>query len=82
LGLDLLRFAEALDATVADYRPNQLTSYLFDLAKRFSDFYHQCDVLQADSDALRTSRLLLCDLTGRTIRQGLKLLGIDVVDRM
>ena len=67
---------------MADYRPSQLTSYLFDLAKGFSEFYHQCPVLTADNQTQRTSRLLLCDLTGRTIRQGLDLLGIHVVDKM
>ncbi len=82
LGLKLLQFAESLQDAVADYRPSQLTSYLFDLAKSFSDFYHQCPVLTAETESLRTSRLLLCDLTGRTIRQGLDLLGIHVVDKM
>jgi len=82
LALKLLQFAEALQDATIDYRPSQLTSYLFELAKCFSDFYHQCPVLTADSPAQRTSRLLLCDLTGRTIRQGLDLLGIHVVDKM
>ena len=82
LGLELLRFQEALELTVADYRPNLLTSYLFDLANHFSTFYESCPVLKAESDELRTSRLLLCDLTARTIRQGLELLGIDVLDKM
>ncbi len=82
LGLEILRFAEALDLAVADYRPNQLTSYLFELANRYSTFFEQCPVLKADTDELRRSRLLLCDLTARTIAKGLELLGIDVVEQM
>ena len=82
LALELLRFSEALDLTVADYRPNQLTAYLFDLANRYSTFFEQCHVLRAETDALRQSRLLLCDLTARTIQKGLELLGISVVERM
>ncbi len=82
LALKLLQFAEALQDAVADYRPSQLTSYLFDLAKSFSEFYHQCPVLTADNQTQRINRLRLCDLTGRTIRQGLDLLGIHVVDKM
>ena len=82
LALELLRFAEALDMTVADYRPNQLTAYLYDLANRYSTFFEQCHVLRAENDALRQSRLLLCDLTARTIQKGLELLGINVVERM
>ena len=82
LGLQLLQFGEALDQVVVDYRPNQLTSYLFDLAGRFTTFYEKHSVLKAEPDSLRQSRLLLCDLTAETIKQGLSLLGIDVVEQM
>jgi arginyl-tRNA synthetase len=82
LGLELLRLAEALELATADYRPNVLTSYLFELAGYYSTFFEQCPVLRAETDQLRTSRLKLCDLTARTIRTGLELLGIGVVDKM
>ena len=82
LALALLQFAESLDRVVADYRPNHLTAYLFDLATRYSDFFENCPVLKAESEELRTSRLALCDLTARTIQRGLNLLGIEVVERM
>jgi arginyl-tRNA synthetase len=82
LAVALLQFSEALDRVVADYRPNHLTAYLFELASRYSDFFENCPVLRAESDELRASRLLLCDLTARTIYRGLNLLGIEVVERM
>jgi arginyl-tRNA synthetase len=82
LGIALLQFAESLDRVVADYRPNHLTAHLFELATRYSDFFENCPVLKAESDRLRTSRLLLCDLTARTIERGLNLLGIEVAERM
>jgi arginyl-tRNA synthetase len=82
LALELICFSEALDLTVSDYRPNQLTAYLFDLANRYSTFFEQCHVLRAESEELRQSRLLLCDLTARTIEKGLELLGIQVVEKM
>jgi arginyl-tRNA synthetase len=82
LGLELLRLAEAIEESVIDYRTNVVTSYLFDLARRFSEFYQQCKVLKAETRALRHSRLLLCDLTGRALHRGLDLLGIRVVDKM
>lgn len=82
LAIRLLQFDEALQDATADFRPSQLTGYLFDVGKCFSEFYHQCPVLSAERPAQRTSRLALCDLTGRTIRQGLDLLGIRVVDKM
>jgi arginyl-tRNA synthetase len=78
----ILRFCEALDRVVADYRPNHLTAYLFELASRYSEFFENCPVLKAETDELRTSRLLLCDLTARTLQRGLNLLGIEVVERM
>ena len=78
----ILRYSEALENVMEDYRPNQLTNYLFDLAKRFSSFFEQCPVLKAEEDTTRQSRLQLCDLTGRVIAHGLSLLGIGVVDQM
>jgi arginyl-tRNA synthetase len=82
LALALLQFSEALDRVVADYRPNHLTSYLFELASRYSEFFENCPVIKAESDALRASRLALCDLTARTLHRGLNLLGIQTVERM
>jgi arginyl-tRNA synthetase len=82
LAVSLLRFEEGLEETMAEYRPNQLTTYLYNVATQFSRFYQQCKVLDVESDVTRHSRLVLCDLTGRTIRLGLNLLGIGVVDRM
>ncbi|MDO5554394.1 MAG: arginine--tRNA ligase [Planctomycetia bacterium] len=82
LALTLLRFGEALQGVVKEYRPNQLTAYLYELANRYSSFFEQCPVLRAEEDATRRSRLLLCDLTAKTIRKGLELLGIETVERM
>jgi arginyl-tRNA synthetase len=62
--------------------PHFLTGYLFDLAKSYSTFFENCPVLRAETEELRFSRLLLCDLTARTIRLGLELLGIGVVEKM
>lgn len=82
LALQLNRFAEALDAVTADYRPNLLTQYLFETANHFTTFYEKCPVLKESDPAIRTSRLQLCDLTARVLKQGLQLLGIQVVERM
>jgi arginyl-tRNA synthetase len=82
LALQLLRFEEALTAAAADYKPNAITAYLWDLSKTYSTFNAHCRVLDAPTPDLRRSRLLLCDLTARVIRQGLELLGIRTVERM
>jgi len=82
LAVQLLRLNESLDAAAADYVPNAITAYLWDLAKSYSGFFQNCPVLKADSEALRSSRLLLCDLTGRTIQRCLDLLGIRAMERI
>jgi arginyl-tRNA synthetase len=81
LAMKLLRFAEALEDVEADYRPNVLTAYLFDVAGAYSTFYDALSVLKAEG-AERTTRLALCDLTGQVLRTGLELLGIRVPERM
>ncbi len=82
LAKHLCRYGEAVESAAGDYRPNYLTSYLYELAQKFSAFYTNCPVLKAGADQ-RPSRLLLCDLTARTIRHGLtELLGIDVIEQM
>jgi arginyl-tRNA synthetase len=82
LALQIIRFGEALDEVIVDYRPNLLTSYLFETANRFSSFYDACAVLKEEDEAVRNSRLLLCDLTARIISHGLSLLGIDSPEMM
>jgi len=78
----LLRYGEAIEAAATDYRPNYLTAYLYELAQKFSTFYTNCPVLDAGPDK-RPTRLLLCDLTAKTIEHGLsELLGIKVVEQM
>ncbi|MHC4987698.1 MAG: arginine--tRNA ligase, partial [Planctomycetota bacterium] len=78
----LIRYDQAIAIAANECRPNYLTSYLYDLAQSFSRFYNACPVLKADSNQ-RPVRLLLCDLTARTIRHGLtELLGIHVVEQM
>jgi arginyl-tRNA synthetase len=78
----LIRYGEAIQSAVADFRLNYLTTYLYELAQKFSAFYTNCPVLDAGPDK-RPTRLLLCDLTARTIRNGLsELLGIEVVEQM
>ncbi len=82
LAVQLLHFPEALAAAATDYRPSQVTAYLWDLAKAYSGFFVNCPVLKAETPELRQGRLLLCDLTARVIQRGLALLGIRTIERM
>jgi arginyl-tRNA synthetase len=85
LALTLARFPEALAAAARDLRPNVLTDYLLELSKAFSRFYDRklgVRVIDASPDELRLSRLKLCDLTARTLKLGLGLLGIQTLEQM
>jgi arginyl-tRNA synthetase len=82
LAKHLIRYGEAIESASADCRPNYLTAYLYDLAQKFSTFYNTCPVLDAE-ESKRPTRLMLCDLTAKTIKHGLtKMLGIQVVEQM
>jgi len=82
LARQILRLPETLEGAAAGLRLNVITDYLYNLAGAFMSFYEACPVLKAETDTLRASRLKLCDLTARTLRIGLDLLGIRVVERM
>ncbi len=81
LAKHLLQLSEVIFAVEADLMPNRLCQYLFVLSGKFNRFYDRCPVLKA-ADRERNSRLLLCDLTARTLKLGLSLLGISVLERM
>ena len=81
LAKHLLRFGLVLEAVAEDYRPNFLCNYLYDLAGLFAGFYENCPVLKAEP-VERASRLALADLTGRVLKQGLELLGIETLEQM
>lgn len=81
LAVALLGFQEVLEVIVRDALPHQLCNYLYDLASLYMRFYEHCPVLSAE-DKLRNSRLILCKKTADTLKLGLSLLGIDVVERM
>jgi len=82
LALKLLQIPSVIHSVADSLEPHRLCNYLYDLASSFHQFYEKCSVLNADSEAIRDSRLLLCDATARTLKTGLSLLGIDVVERM
>jgi arginyl-tRNA synthetase len=77
----LCQFAEIVPQVLNDFRPNILANYLFEVANGFHTFYEACPVLKSEEPA-RSSRLALCDLTGRVLHRGLDLLGIKVPEKM
>jgi arginyl-tRNA synthetase len=81
LARHLLNFGLALDGAAEEYRPNFLCSYLHELAGHFARFYEHCPVLKSAGTS-RFSRLALCDLTARVLKQGLDVLGIETTEQM
>ncbi|DAB40105.1 MAG TPA: arginine--tRNA ligase [Sulfurovum sp. UBA12169] len=83
LGVMLLRFEEMLYRAAEEAAPNQITSYLYELATLFMRFYEQNPILKEGvCEELQMSRLALARLTARTIKEGLDILGIEVVDKI
>ena len=81
LAKHLLNFGLVLENAADDYRPNYLCSYLYDLSGHFARFYESCPVLKAE-EPQRSTRLLLCDLTARVLKEGLQVLGIETAEQM
>lgn len=85
LAKKLLQFAETIEIVTRDLQPNVLTDYLYELSKTFSRFYDKklgVRVIDASPESVRESRLRLCDLTARTLKVGLGLLGIGTLEQM
>ncbi|PSB12607.1 arginine--tRNA ligase, partial [filamentous cyanobacterium CCP2] len=81
LAKHLLQLDEVLAIVEADLYPNRLCEYLFELSQKFNRFYDRLPILQAEEPD-RTSRLILANITAQTLKLGLSLLGISVLERM
>lgn len=79
LALHLRRFGEALEMVDRELLPNRLSDYLHQLAEKFHAFFRDCRVEGSD---LEDSRLLLCELTRKVLRQGLYILGLKTLEKM
>ena len=83
LAMKLLQLEEVLDAVIAEGTPNLLCNYLYELASLYMSFYEACPILKDGiSNEVKTARLVLCKLVSNTLKQGLDILGIDVMERM
>ncbi|MCA1930511.1 arginine--tRNA ligase [Rheinheimera sp.] len=83
LAVKLLRLEETLQAVMKDAVPNLLCNYLYELSSQFMSFYEACPILKEGIEPdLKNSRLMLSILVASTLKQGLDLLGIEVMERM
>jgi arginyl-tRNA synthetase len=81
LAKHFLNFGIVLENVAEEYRPNLLCNYLYDLAGLFTRFYESCPVLKSP-EAVRASRLVLCDLSARVLKRSLEVLGIELLEQM
>ncbi|MFD7408901.1 arginine--tRNA ligase [Streptomyces sp. NPDC059866] len=82
LGLHVDAFAETVAEAATEYAPHKMTAYLYQLASLYTTFYDKCPVLKAETPAQVENRLFLCDVTARTLHQGMALLGIRTPERL
>ncbi|MCS6935590.1 MAG: arginine--tRNA ligase [Chitinophagales bacterium] len=80
--IHLTNYENTLRNAAATYDPSELANYLYQLAKLYNKFYHDWPILNAATEPERALRLLITQQTGRIIRQGMKLLGMEVPERM
>jgi arginyl-tRNA synthetase len=78
----LMQFPEILERISQRGQPHTLCSYIYEVAGLFSSFYEHCPILNAETEDQKMSRLRLAALAGKTIKQGLNLLGIETLERM
>ncbi|MBU2894241.1 arginine--tRNA ligase [Colwellia sp. D2M02] len=83
LALKLLQLEDVVDAVISEGTPNLLCNYLYELASLYMSFYEACPILKDGiATEVKESRLALCQLIAKTLKQGLDILGIEVMDRM
>jgi len=78
----LTQFPDIIKAAADGYSPAIIANYVYELAKNYNKFYHEKPILQAESETAKQFRLQLSDATGKVINKGMKLLGIEVPERM
>ncbi|QBQ41839.1 arginine--tRNA ligase [Sphingobacterium psychroaquaticum] len=75
-------FATVLSAAASEFSPAQLANYVYDVAKLYNKFYHEETILKAEVESVKHFRLHLSAVAARIIAESMRLLGIQVPERM
>ena len=78
----LNEFGAAVEQAGKDYSPSGIANYCYELTKAFNQFYHDYSILGADTEEEKVVRLVLAQNVGKTLKNGMALLGIEVPERM
>lgn len=74
-------FPQTISESADSYNPGHIANYVYELAKEYNQFYHECPILNAEEE-VKNFRLMLSEKTSEVIKESLKLLGINVPERM
>ena len=78
----LTEYPSVVKAAGENFAPSLIAAYVYELAKQFNGYYHDHSILKEEQADVRCMRLRLAQQVARVIRLGMKLLGIDVPERM
>ena len=79
---ELYYFVERIEQAMNKLEPSVISRYLVDLAQAFNRFYHECPILKAENEELRAARLLFVQAVKITLRNGLKLIGLEAPEQI
>jgi arginyl-tRNA synthetase len=82
LAFEILQFGDTIKRVCHDLSPNQLCDYVKEICVKFTDFVTKCHVLNADSQDLKKSRLILCEATRKIMITCFNILGIEYIERI
>jgi arginyl-tRNA synthetase len=82
LALQLLQYGSVLHDTMNSLEPHRLCNWLYETTELFSSFYQSCPVLRAENEELKESRFRLASVTGKVLKDGLSILGIEPPEQM
>ena len=80
--MNIAAFKDVISKAADTLSPALLANYIYDLVKSYNSFYQNNPILIQEDENMRQFRLELSDLTAKIIKKGLKMLGIETVDRM
>ena len=75
-------FSNVIQEAAESYNPGHVANYVYDLAKEYNQFYHECPIMKAEKEEEKSFRLRLSEKAAEVIRTSLELLGIDAPERM
>lgn len=78
----LTEYPSVVKSAGENFAPSVVGAYVYELAKQFNGYYHDHSILKEENAGVRTMRLQLAQQVARVIKEGMKLLGIDVPERM